>query len=282
MAALPPGFVESASGPVRLIVSEAWAEAIGALDLRRGFAALLERREVAGEGRGAVSLLEVRGPHQRLLVRSYLHGGLLGPLLGRAYLGLGRALTELRVTASLRAAGAPVPEPVLAAGEPLFGPFWAPLIATVYEEGTIDGLAFLQSAPDRPTLLAAARAAGRAVRVFHDAGGRHPDLHIKNLLLRPRDAGPEVLVIDLDRARVTPGLTPGERMAQIMRLFRSLLKRELLGGVGPRGLAAFFGAYCGSDRSLRRALLRRVGREQRKVALHALRYRKGGSARPPH
>ncbi|MDP6540543.1 MAG: hypothetical protein QF410_13455, partial [Planctomycetota bacterium] len=64
--------------------------------------------------------------------------------------------------------------------------------------------------------------------------------------------------------------------------FRSLLKRELLGGVGPRGLAAFFGAYCGSDRSLRRALLRRVGREQRKVALHALRYRKGGSARPPH
>lgn len=257
------------------MVRESWAEAIGALDLRRGFAALLQRHDAAEQGRQAVSLLEVRGPRERLLVRSYIHGGLLGPMLGRAYLGMGRALTELRVTASLRAAGAPVPEPVLAAGEPLFGPWWAPLIATVYEENTVDGLAFLRGAPEREAVLAAAKAAGRAVRVFHDAGGRHPDLHIKNLLLRPRTEGPEVLIIDLDRARFTPGLTPGERMAQIMRLFRSLLKREVLDTVGPRALAVFVAAYCGNDRSLRRALMRHMDRELRKVALHALRYRKG-------
>jgi tRNA A-37 threonylcarbamoyl transferase component Bud32 len=114
---------------------------------------------------------------------------------------------------------------------------------------------------------------GRAVRRFHDEGGRHSDLHVKNLLIRERGDTTECIVIDLDKARITPGLTPGERMAQIMRLFRSLLKRGVLEPVGSRGCARFFGAYCGKDRLLRRALWRRVDRELRKVAIHKLGYR---------
>jgi hypothetical protein len=62
-------------------------------------------------------------------------------------------------------------------------------------------------------------------------------------------------------------------MAQIMRLFRSLLKRGVLERVGSRGCSRFFTAYCGDDRLLRRALWKRVDRELRKVAIHRLRYR---------
>jgi hypothetical protein len=66
-------------------------------------------------------------------------------------------------------------------------------------------------------------------------------------------------------------------MSQLMRLFRSLRKRGVLGTVGARGCARFFGAYCGDDRLLRRALFAHVDRELRRVALHAWRYREPAS-----
>src|SRR5262249_18956366 len=46
----------------------------------------------------------------------------------------------------------------------------------------------------------AAAAAGRALRRFHDLGGRHRDLHAGNLLLRETEACAEALLVDLDRA----------------------------------------------------------------------------------
>jgi tRNA A-37 threonylcarbamoyl transferase component Bud32 len=122
-------------------------------------------------------------------------------------------------------------------------------------------------------VLRAAAAAARAARRFHDAGGRHADLHVKNLLLRERGAGVECVVIDLDKARIASDATPAERMAELMRLFRSLVKRGLLAQVGARGCARFFSAYCGDDRRLRSAMWRRVGAELRKVELHRVGYR---------
>jgi 3-deoxy-D-manno-octulosonic acid kinase len=212
------------------------------------------------------------------MVRRLHHGGWLAPLLDGWFLGLGRPLRELAVTAELRAAGAPVPRPAFAWGVRRAGPFTRAAVATWRERDAADALAFLTAAPDRARLLPACEALGRAVRRFHDAGGRHGDLHVKNLLLRERDGRFEGIVIDLDEARVTPGLTPGERMAQLMRLFRSLRKRGVLERVGPRGCARFFRAYCGDDRALRRALWARVDRELRKIALHAWRYRPARTA----
>ncbi len=272
---VPPGFRAFSSGPVRLWVHEAFADAVrvlgweapGALDTA------MDTTGDAATGRMPIAVVALPERDERIALRRLVHGGLLGPLLGRAYLGTGRATREIAVTAELHAAGAPVPRPVLAAAERLVAAWFSLAVGTVYEEGTRDGLSWLESDPAPDHLLAVARAAGRGVRAFHDAGGRHADLHVKNLLVR-EGTPPEILVIDLDRARVTPGLTPGERMAQIMRLFRSLLKREVLGRVGSRGVATFFGAYCGEDRALRRALMQRVDRELRKVAVHALRYRK--------
>jgi hypothetical protein len=181
-------------------------------------------------------------------------------------------MAELEVTARLRARGAPVVKPVLVVGRRIRG-FWRADLGTVHEEGSVDGETFLRTAPGRARRLGAARAAGRAVRQLHDAGGRHADLHIGNLLVLERQSEMEVLVIDLDRARVVAELTPTRRMAELMRLYRSLLKRRLDHRVGPRECATFFGAYVAGDRTLRRALLTHLPRERRRIARHALLYR---------
>jgi 3-deoxy-D-manno-octulosonic acid kinase len=228
-----------------------------------------------GSGRAPTALLALAGG-PRLHLRRLVHGGMLGPLLGASFLGLRRPLQELRVTSALRAAGAPVPRPALALARTRLGPLRACAVGTFFEEDTVDAAAFLASAPAPARRLAAAAAAGRAVRRFHDAGGRHADLHVKNLLLREGGAGFECVVVDLDKARLVTDPTPADRMAELMRLFRSLVKRGLLDPVGARGCARFLGAYCGDDRRLRAALLRRLDPELRRVALHRVGYRATG------
>ena len=62
-------------------------------------------------------------------------------------------------------------------------------------------------------------------------------------------------------------------MSELMRCYRSLLKRGLLDGVGQRGCVRFLAAYTGGDRELRSRLLARLPRERAKIAIHALGYR---------
>jgi hypothetical protein len=219
-------------------------------------------------GRAATARISVAGP-QELLVRPVVHGGVLGAIWRGRVLGIGRATRELRVASRLAAAGAPVARPALVAAERRLG-LWRVAIAHGYESGALDAASFLASDPGRGRILRAAAAAGRALRCFHDAGGRHPDLHAGNLLLREGDADCAALLVDLDRARGHSSPTPSTRFAEMMRLVRSLQKRGLARRLGARGCAAFLGAYTGSDRSLRRSLLRHLPRELRRLALHRL------------
>lgn len=209
---------------------------------------------------------------RELHVRPVVHGGILGSLWRGRVLGVGRACAELRVGSTLSAAGAPVARPALVAGERRRG-LWRVAIASWHEADTLDVAAFLAGAPERSRVLRAAAAAGRALRRFHDAGGRHPDLHVGNVLLRESAAGCDALLVDLDRARA--GIPPGAsaRLAELMRLHRSLAKRGLLSRVGARGSAVFLTAYTGSDRALRRSLLRHLPRERRRLALHRVGWR---------
>jgi len=179
------------------------------------------------------------------------------------------------VTAARRAAGAPVPEPALVLARRRLGPLHVCALGTLFEEGSLDALAFLQTDPDGQALERAAAAAGRAVRRFHDAGGSHADLQVKNLLVREEGPRAVCLVIDLDRAERRAEIGAEERMAQLMRLFRSLRKRGMVARVGPRGIARFFAGYCAGDRKLRRALRLHLPRELRRVALHSLHYQAG-------
>jgi 3-deoxy-D-manno-octulosonic acid kinase len=267
------GIAEEKAPSGRLWVRSQWHSTVHRLALLApgGFERWLAGAPSAGAGRSATALVALAAGGPAAVVRRLQHGGLLGPLLGERYLSATRARHELELTARLRAARAPVPEPVFALALRR-GAFWTHALATLYEEGAVDALQFLDSAPGEARVLRAAAAIGAAVRRFHDAGGRHPDLHVKNLLLRETRAGAEAIVIDLDRgaAGAPPGLPA--RARELGRLWRSLLKRGVAEPVGERGVAAFLSAYCAGDRELREALGRRFPAERRRAAWHALLY----------
>jgi 3-deoxy-D-manno-octulosonic acid kinase len=227
----------------------------------------------AARGRTETSVLALPGRAERIHLRPVRHGGLLGPLWSGAVLGPGRPAEELRVTARLLEAGAPVPRPALVVAHRRAGPLWSAVLGTVHVEDARDGLAWLASDPGPTQLLRGARAVGAAVRRFHDAGGAHADLHAKNLLLREGEGDLEVRVIDLDRATAGAPPTPARRMRDLMRLVRGLHKRGVAGRVGIRGCAAAFAAYCDGDRALRRALLEHLPGERRRLARHRIAYR---------
>lgn len=260
------------AGNVYLRVAAAYetdARSLGLLE-PGGLEALLARGG-GPAGRAPSVVLALPGRGERLLLRAVRHGGWLAPLWGDRILGIGRPSRELDVTHSLRERGAPVPRPVLAAAHRLAGPLQRAAVATVFEEGTIDALHFLSAAPAAERVVSACRAAGRAVRRLHDAGGRHRDLHLGNLLLREDDAAAECLVVDLDRARAVASTAPSARMAEIGRLLRSVLKRGLWHRVGDTGAKNFLDAYTAGDPALRAALLAYWPRERGRLALRGLR-----------
>ncbi len=268
--AAPPGFVALRERDGRWLADVEIAETLRRLHLLEAAGVRAALASAAGAaGRARTALVEVGGAS--LVLRGVRRGGLLGPLLGATLFGPDRPLREIAVTAALRRAGAPVPRPALG-GAFRSGAFWNGAVATFFEHDSRDAETWLREDAAPATTSRAFASAGAAVRRFHDAGGSHPDLHVKNLLIRERADACEVLVIDLDRARIQARVSPRARMAQLMRLYRSLLKRDLLAVVGDAGCAAFFAAYVQDDRALRDALLARLPAERRRVARHALRY----------
>ena len=273
MVPIPQGF-QQGRGAGTLLVARAdlydAARDMGFLE-PGGLSDVLSRTAPGASGRGTTALLSWPDDGPTLVFRRLLHGGWLGGWLGDRFGSPSRPLRELRLSASLRQRGVPVPEPALVAGERRWG-FWRLAFASVLEEEAIDALRWLEAGPTPAEVLRAASALGRAVRRFHDAGAHHADLHVKNLMIRTSDERLSGLVIDLDGARTVLGMTPEERMAQLMRLFRSLVKRELVETVGARGCARFLRAYCADDRALRRAMWRRIDAELRRIAIHKLGY----------
>lgn len=273
--ALPPGFREVRSRGHRV-----WFDADLEADLERlgwlepgGFERMVEGPGDA-TGRGTTVRHALPRAGVTLLVRSVLHGGLLARWLGGALRSPARAFDELRVTADLRAAGAPVPRPALAAARRV-GLAWHARVATVLEPDAPDVLAWLDGDPDAARVVAAAAACGRAIRRFHDAGGSHADLHVKNLLIRERpgaDPACEAIVVDLDGAAFGEAPDPGRRMRELARLYRSALKRGIADRIGFEGHRALLAAYVGEDAVLGAALSRAWPRERRRVAVHALGY----------
>jgi len=223
-------------------------------------------------GRSSTAVVPLPGSNIRLHLRPFRHGGWLGGLRGHTLTGLRRPIAELRTTAALAAAGAPVPTPALIAAQRV-GPLWSVTLGTLFEEDAIDAAAWLASGPSRRRLLRAAAAAGSAIRRFHDAGGRHRDLHIGNLLVRERGDETEVIVIDLDRARVAKSVRPARRMRELMRLHRSIVKRHRAEAIGVRGYSQFLESYTRGDRQLRVRLLSHLTRERVRTALHVAGYR---------
>lgn len=221
-------------------------------------------------GRGATSILTLPD-NRRVHLRPLLHGGWLGSLRGGAWCSVRRPIAELRVTASLAAAGAPVPTPVCVLAKRA-GFLWRATVGTAFIPDSVDLGLLLGSECDSERLNEVLAAAGRSVRRFHDLGGSHPDLHVGNLLVT--SAEPKVVVVDLDRARRLPHASPARRMRELMRLYRSVVKRHGGERMGPRQIAIFWSGYSQGDRELRCAMRDRLPIERARLALHAAFYRK--------
>ncbi|MEW5930131.1 MAG: lipopolysaccharide kinase InaA family protein [Gemmatimonadota bacterium] len=213
--------------------------------VRRGYeehAALLGLRGTpdatsgwAGGGRAPHPLVALPDG-EAAVVRAYRRGGAMRHLnRGRYFLGH-RAFAELRAAETARRGGVLTPLP-LAAAERGAGLGYTAHFATLWIPDTRDLASWLSSdgAEGPADVLAEA---GRQVGRMHAAGVAHPDLNLRNLLVR----GPEVYLLDFDRARVYPGPVPGRRRERdLLRLARSA--RKLRAPMGRDGWAAFRAGY---------------------------------------
>ncbi|MDE0911862.1 MAG: hypothetical protein OSB60_15480 [Myxococcota bacterium] len=270
-------FKELEVGSWRVVVSDQFTDGFRLLADAVNFAQCssaeaLGKSDSKSVGRARNTIIQLPGHDVRFQLRPLCHGGVLAPITGKRFAGLDRPLQELRVTAGLRKRGAPVAVPAFVVGRRT-GFFWEASYATVHIEDARDGAAFLDTGPNLNTLERTARAAGVAIRDFHELGGWHADLHIKNLLIGGSTPEPEVTIIDLDRARITDEISAGRRMQEIMRLRRSLIKRGYTNALSESVGRAFMDGYVGHDAELRSQLNARVRAERVRGRAHALFYR---------
>lgn len=177
-------------------------------------------------GRAAHPVVEL-GDGLRAVVRGFRRGGLVRHLNRDLYFLGDRAFQELRVAERARAAGVRTPR-VLAATRHRAGPGYRATLATEWIRDGRDLADWLRDADDR-NRRRALEEAGRQIGVMHGAGIEHPDLNLRNFLVREGEGGRlEVWLLDFDRARARErALTTQERAPSLHRLGRSARKLGL-------------------------------------------------------
>ena len=226
-------------------------------------AAAADPRAEPLEGRGVVHVVP-RPSGERWVVRHYRRGGAVAALLGDRYLRVGppRPERELEASRALNQAGIATPTVVAAACYPQ-GLFYRGDIITRFLPGSRDlaDILFPQpvgdgdgsdggrtdggGGPGSVAPVAAMEAAGRLIRGAQEAGLRHPDLNLKNILVVETAEGVMAHVVDLDRARVRAPVGRWWRRRMVRRFWRSARKfeRRTGGEVGPEARAAFERGY---------------------------------------
>jgi hypothetical protein len=284
---LPPRLAEThrlvSRGAVRLLVRRDWEAALP-VDAMLAGAPLAEWGAPVAHalsGRGPVEVLST--PRGEIVGKALRRGGLAGGLLRDTFFDARRPLREAEAAEQLAARGIRTP-PVVAARVTRRAAGLRVESATA----RVPGVDLLEAARDRRALPALAIAAGRTLRAAHDAGLRHRDLQVKNLLVPAGFPGaggagrPEPLVIlDLDRCSVGEALDDAERRHALVRFGRSLVKQ----GVLPRTTVAaavpsaairacrpFVRAYCASQGGEAAFLVSLATGVQDQVARHGWRW----------
>lgn len=151
-------------------------------------------RTLEDKGRGGLKLLSINDTC--LACRKYVHGGIGRALTKDLFLSTGRALKEIDVMLYLKAKGFPVVEPVgILVGEDF--PFKKPHIITKFEDNVGDLLEFLKVSSTKQRRRAI-RDLADSLRNLQNLGIYHPDLHLRNILVK--DDG-RLIFLDFDKAR---------------------------------------------------------------------------------
>jgi len=222
----PAGFVRVTSGRHVAVARGEHAE-----DARRMLAegSLYESaaRDLAArplQGRGVAYAIALPATGTRAVVRHNRHGGLLAPLTRDLFLAPTRAPHELAVALRLRDLGVPTPDVLMYGTSEVWIALRRADVVTREIDAGRDLASFMTpEAPsgERATAWAATRA---LVRAMNEAGVRHHDLNVKNLLLAPSADGLEAYLLDVDR--VTFGVARSTEIARanVARLLRSARK----------------------------------------------------------
>ena len=186
----------------------------------------------AMRGRAPVYVATLPASQIPVVVRHAWHGGLLAPLTGDRFRRPTRAPAELAQSAALRAAGIPTTEVLGFARYPAaLGLCRVDVISRYVDDAADLGMVLAGLAPlvDGETALSATQ---RLLVQLATHGVVHPDLNVKNILLRPAPDGIEALIIDVDVVHWQPGRAPDDTMRRnVDRLTRSVRKwRRHFGG----------------------------------------------------
>lgn len=182
-------------------------------------------RKLYPHGRAEHFSYRPAGAPARVFVRRARRGGLAGALLGGLYTGVRRPGRELEAAAAALRAGVSVPEVVAVRATRVAGLFWRFTVVTREIEGASNLLALAGSLPPGRKRDLIHRVADE-MRRLHEAGVYHADLTLKNILL----SGPDVYIIDLDKAVLAGSRAETLDVMNLSRLNRSVEK--LLGGRG--------------------------------------------------
>ena len=212
---------------------------------------------------------------QRMVLRRYLHGGLLRPVTRDLYALGFRSFRELALTEEIRSAGRPTIRPIGAVQQSVIFPFYRAYLFTLEVPGARDLIQFFQDIGSHPVgeVLALKRkiirSAGRLVRQFHDSGFFHADLQLRNLLI----ADHQVLLIDFDRSCRMQNLPHRMRMKNLLRLNRSVDKWKRRGlPVTSSDRLRFFLAYAEEDPKARDVLRKALRTYSFSTLLHRWRW----------
>ncbi len=171
-------------------------------------------------GRKPVALGRV-GAYELVVKRMY-HGGLLAGLTRDRFISPSRFHRIPRVTRHLHDNHVPTPPIAFVAWERR-GLFYSAEIGIVYIPNATDCSDYLfppgAAVPD--DMETCIQKVAECVRSLHATRVFHPDLNLMNFLYEK----PDIWLLDMDKARLTSGLTPAQKTKNLQRLIRSIRKQ---------------------------------------------------------
>ncbi|MBM4055776.1 MAG: hypothetical protein FJ264_14175 [Planctomycetes bacterium] len=181
------------------------------------------------QGRGRYLSVPIKkNGEERLIIRNYKHGGLLGKIFGNVFLNGNRPFNEINIHEVALQNGVPSAEAIAIAKRKILGGFYSADFITKEISGAVDLMHFLAEHPAeyiRESKKSVILVIAGLIRKMHDVGIYHADLHLKNILVKKNPDGAfEAYIIDLDKSTVLPQLTLSKRMKNLLRLDRSLEK----------------------------------------------------------
>lgn len=257
---IPSSFSLIKKGNVFILLEDGYKEAVlkQGIDDLRTFLKKSRQTSHYHRGRALHPCLPLED-NKRMVLRQYLHGGLLRAITGRLYCFGARSFRELALTEEIRSCGIPTIPAIGAIHHRIFYPFYRAYFLSLEVPQAIDLIQYFNGLgvpPSRGNLSSkrkTIRSAGLLIRKFHQAGFFHSDLQLKNILV----ARDELLLIDFDRSYRKSNLSIRERIKDLLRLNRSVEKWKRVGlPITRTDRWRFFLAYAGNDNTTRESMER--------------------------